>query len=116
MTMTRPSTARLSTSHLSLLSFLSSALALGLLLALLLTALKTRETAEGQTVQAQAFATPQEAADALIDAAEKYDVAALQGILGLDVRDIIQIGEPVRDRQQAAEFSKQAREKNSVVL
>lgn len=60
------------------------------------------------------FATPQEAADALIDAAEKFDVAALEGIFGPDGRDIIHTGEPVADKQQATAFAALAREKKSV--
>jgi hypothetical protein len=66
--------------------------------------------------KAKAFATPQEAADALIDAAEKYDVAALEEILGPGARDVIETGEPVRDREQVAEFAKRAREKKNVVV
>jgi hypothetical protein len=38
---------------------------------------------------AKAFDTPQEAADALIDAAEKFDVGALEEILGSDGDEIV---------------------------
>jgi hypothetical protein len=66
--------------------------------------------------KAMTFATAQQAADALIEAAEKYDVAALEQILGPDARDIIHTGEPVRDREQALEFAKLAREQKSVAV
>jgi hypothetical protein len=66
--------------------------------------------------KARTFATPQEAVDALIDAAEKFDVAALAEILGPDAGDIIETGEPVQDREIAAEFAKLAREKKNVAV
>src|SRR5678815_730366 len=47
----------------------------------------------------KAFASAQEAADALIDAAEKFDEMALAEILGPDSYDIIHTGEPARDRE-----------------
>jgi len=66
--------------------------------------------------KAKAFTTARQAADALIDAAEKYDVAALEEILGSGARDVISTGEPVRDREMAAEFAKQARTKKHVAV
>ncbi len=62
------------------------------------------------------FATAQEAADALIDAAEKFDVTALEQIFGKDGRDIVLTGETVRDREIATAFAAQAREKKSVIV
>lgn len=62
------------------------------------------------------FSTPQQAADALIDAAEKFDGPALEQIFGTDGRDIVFTGETVRDREVAAAFAAQAREKKSVVV
>jgi hypothetical protein len=64
----------------------------------------------------KAFETAQQAADALIDAAEKYDEAALKEILGPDSFDITHTGEPARDRENAAAFAAQARTKMSVDL
>ena len=61
------------------------------------------------------FTTAQQAADALIAAAEKYDVAALEAILGPDGSDLITTGDPVLDKNQAAEFASHAREKLSLV-
>ena len=83
------------------------------------------DTAGAQTVKSTAapsnakprmFATPQQAADALIDAAEKFDVAALEDIFGPEGRDIIRTGEDVQDREQARAFAAQARKKKSVAL
>ena len=66
--------------------------------------------------KAKAFPNPEEAATALIDAAEKYDETALLQILGPDSFDIIHTGEPARDREVAKEFASQARAKNNVAL
>ena len=62
----------------------------------------------------KSFATAEEAANALIDAAEKFDETALVEILGPDSYDIIHTGEPARDREVAKEFATQARVKNHV--
>jgi hypothetical protein len=62
------------------------------------------------------FATAQQAADALIDAAEAFDVPALEQIFGPAGRDLVLTGEPVYDRQVAAAFAAQARNKKSVVV
>jgi hypothetical protein len=66
--------------------------------------------------KARSFATAREAADALIDAAEKYDVTTLTEILGPDSYDIIHTGEPARDREVAQKFAEQARLKTNVAL
>jgi hypothetical protein len=68
------------------------------------------------TPRSKAFATPQDAANSLIDAAEKYDEAALTEILGPDSNDIIHTGEPARDSEKTKEFAAQARAKMSVEL
>jgi hypothetical protein len=60
------------------------------------------------------FPTAQDAANALIDAAEKYDEAAITEILGPDSYDIVHTGEPARDREVAKEFASLARAKTSV--
>lgn len=64
--------------------------------------------------QAMTFASPQLAAKALIDAAEKFDVATLVDIFGPQGEGIVLTGEFPQDRQRALEFAAQAREKNSV--
>lgn len=66
------------------------------------------------TAKAKSFSSAQAAADALIDAAEKFDLAALTEILGPDSYDIIHTGEPARDREVAQKFAEQARIKTKV--
>ena len=63
---------------------------------------------------AKGFATPQQAADVLIAAAEKFDVAALAQIFGPGGEDIVFSGEFAQDRQHAADFVAEAHEKKSV--
>jgi len=65
-------------------------------------------------VGAKTFDTPQEAAGELIAAAEKFDVRALEEIFGPEGDDIVLSGEYPQDRQLAADFAVEAREKNSV--
>ena len=72
------------------------------------------QTTSTPAVRAEGFATPQEAANALIDAAEKYDAPALEKILGPDANDIIHSGEPARDAELAKAFATQARTKMNV--
>ena len=74
-------------------------------------------TANAQlAARGKAFATAKQAADALIDATEKYDEAALTQILGPDSSDIIHTGEPARDAENSKAFAAQARAKMSVNL
>ena len=60
------------------------------------------------------FATPQQAANALVDAAEKFDVRGLEEIFGQDGDDIVLSGEYPQDRQRASDFAAQARDKKNV--
>jgi len=62
----------------------------------------------------RSFDTPQQAADALIEAAGKFDEAALIQIFGPGGKDIVFGGELAQDRKHAADFVAQAREKKSV--
>ncbi len=61
------------------------------------------------------FATAQEAADALITAAESFDRAALKAILGPEADYLVAPGEPAKDRETALAFAARAREKRAVV-
>jgi len=63
---------------------------------------------------ARTFDTPQQAAKVLIAAAEGFDVAELVQIFGPGGDDIVFSGEYAQDRQHAASFVTEAREKNSV--
>jgi Protein of unknown function (DUF2950) len=60
------------------------------------------------------FATPQQAADALIEAAQSYDLPALEKILGPESEDLLSSEDPVRDKNTAAEFAAKARQKTEV--
>ena len=64
----------------------------------------------------KSFPSAQDAANALIDAAEKYDETALTEILGPDSYDILHTGEPARDREVAKQFAEQARVKTNVAM
>jgi len=72
-------------------------------------------TAPAVSAQAlETFATPQQAADALIKAAEKFDVDALVEIFGPGGEGIVLTGEFPQDRQRALDFAVHAREKSIV--
>jgi hypothetical protein len=62
----------------------------------------------------KSFDTPQQAADALIEAADKFDTTALTEIFGPEGDDIVFSGEVAQDRRHAADFAAEAREKKSV--
>src|SRR5205809_53912 len=59
------------------------------------------------------FDTPKQAADALIQVAANFDVAAAKEILGPDGEDIVASEDPVQDKNRAAEFAAKATEKMS---
>jgi Protein of unknown function (DUF2950) len=63
---------------------------------------------------AKVFDTPQQAADALVDSAAKFDVDALVEIFGPDGDDVVLTGEFPQDRQRASDFAAEAREKKTV--
>jgi hypothetical protein len=68
---------------------------------------------EPKVVQ-QTFATPEEAAEAFVAAAEQFDVEAMKSILGSDSIDLVVTRDEVADRNQAAEFTTRAREMTRV--
>ena len=70
--------------------------------------------ARGISVGAKTFDTSQQAADALVRAAGQFDETALAQIFGPDGHDIAFTGDVVQDRQRAAEFAAEAREKTKV--
>ena len=61
-----------------------------------------------------AFASAETAADAVIAAAKKFDVAKLVEIFGVGGEEIVLSGEFARDRQHALDFAAQAEQKHSV--
>ena len=60
------------------------------------------------------FGTIHEAAVALIDATQRFDVSALVQIFGPEAEDILFTDEAPLDRQRAADFASQANEKRNV--
>ncbi len=62
----------------------------------------------------ETFPSARAAADALVSAAEKFDVEALKKILGPDGEDLVITEDAVADRNQAAAFAAKAREKLAV--
>lgn len=67
-------------------------------------------------IRAKMFTSPQQAADELVDAAEKFDVRALEEIFGPDGDDIVFSGEYPQDRQRASDFAAEARKKKRVSI
>jgi hypothetical protein len=57
------------------------------------------------------FATPEEAIQAAIDAAEHNDTAVLLQLFGPDGKHIVESGDPAQDKDLRAEFARSAREK-----
>ena len=74
---------------------------------------KSDAASTAQPAQKQ-FDTPQQAADALVQVAANFDVAAAKEILGPDSEDIVASEDPVQDKNRAAEFAAKAKEKMSV--
>jgi hypothetical protein len=62
----------------------------------------------------KSFATPQKAAEALIEAAASYDVPVLLEIFGPDGKDFVSSGDPVRDKSYAESFVAKAKEKTVI--
>ena len=71
--------------------------------------------AAAQTGQ-KTFATPQEAAQALVDAASANDTAAMLRIFGPAGKDIAQSGDAAADKENREKFAAMARQKMSVEL
>jgi hypothetical protein len=81
------------------------------------TATKTRRqaTTVHSAAAVKTFDTPQQAANALINAADQFNVGTLQELFGAN-HDVVLSGEYAHDRQRAKEFATLAREKNEVSI
>jgi len=86
----------------------------GLLISQEAPAKATPAAAGGIPAGVKTFDSPQQAADALVSAADQFDTTALAEIFGPDGHDIVFTGEVAQDRQRAADFAAEAREKKSV--
>src|SRR5213082_3578906 len=74
---------------------------------------KSEAASASQPAQKQ-FDTPKQAADALVQVAANFDVAAAKEILGPDGEDIVASEDPVQDKNRAQAFAAKAKEKMSV--
>ena len=70
----------------------------------------------GSTAGPRSFDTPQQAADALIDAAARFNEQTLIHIFGPGGDDIVLTGEYPQDRKRAQDFAAQAREHMTVAV
>jgi DUF2950 family protein len=78
-------------------------------------ALTTRALAQAQSqASGEGFATPKEAANALIQAAANFDVPALLKILGKSGEDLVESADTVGDKNRAERFAALAKEKTEV--
>ena len=68
-----------------------------------------------QTTAAATFATPEEAAKALVQAAKNNDTAAMLKLFGPDAKDIVQSGDPAADKAAREEFAQRAAAKMKIV-
>jgi len=87
---------------------------LGLSVAQQTAANKAPTTTSVPATAAKSFATPQQAADALVAAAENFDENALEQLFGPSGDDVYLTGEYPQDRRRAADFAVEAREKKTV--
>ncbi len=62
------------------------------------------------------FDTPDQASQALLKAAEPYDVPTLLEILGPDGKDLVTSEDPVADKNNAIAFAARVREKSSIKI
>jgi len=66
------------------------------------------------SAQVKTFDTPEAAAQAVIDAASRNDVAALNAIFGPNCKGIITSGDPKQDEQERAQFARMAQSKHHI--
>jgi hypothetical protein len=64
----------------------------------------------------RSFASPREAAEALIDAAEHNDTTVLLKLFGPEGKDIVQSGDPAEDQRARMEFARRAQEKLDIEI
>jgi hypothetical protein len=74
------------------------------------------QSAPSQPSEQKAFATPQEAVDALIKAAGSPDLPAILAILGPQAKDLVSSEDSVQDKNRLMTFAEKARAKNTVTL
>jgi hypothetical protein len=72
--------------------------------------------ASGHVIPPKTFATPEEAADALIDAAARVDAAALEQILGTEGKELVFTDEPAQNKEIVKTFADLAQKKKEVAI
>lgn len=77
---------------------------------------KQRESVQSQAQEQKPFATPQEAAEALIKAARDFNLPALKEILGPHAEDLVSTEDAVQDKHRAINFAEKADEKNTITV
>jgi hypothetical protein len=77
---------------------------------------ETIAAANAQAAKQLSFSTPQDAANALIAAAEKYDVSALLGIFGTAGEDFISSADTVEDKKNSIAFGNAAHKSNEILI
>jgi hypothetical protein len=78
--------------------------------------LSAAAVANAQAPAERNFATPQEAAQALVDATSQNDDAAFLKLFGPQGKDIVQSGDPAEDKSSHASFARRAHEKMDVQI
>ena len=91
---------------------------LSLLCAMSLPALAYSQQNPAETTKPaqKTFATPNEAANAFIQATANFDTSALTEILGPDGEKLVSSEDPVQDKNIAVAFAAKAHEKNSIAI
>ena len=95
------------------------ALLVGILLCVLAVPLHAQLTPKAvppSTPAQKVYDTPQQAAEALVQAAASYDAPVLLEIFGRDGKDFIASADPAQDKNIAAAFAAKAKEKNVVTI
>jgi Protein of unknown function (DUF2950) len=82
----------------------------GLLLAALLALGAAGQAEIAAAAEQKSFASPEAAANALIEAARNDDIQQMLAILGPDAKDIVSSGDPVQDKAATARFAAAARQ------
>jgi hypothetical protein len=80
------------------------------------TATAASSAATTQAEGAESFDTPEQAADALVDAAARFDTAALGRLLGPGQSDVVLTGDDATDRKRAEAFAAQAHEHKRIYI
>jgi hypothetical protein len=71
-------------------------------------------SAQAQSPALKTFDSPDAAAQAVISAAEKNDLAELRALFGANSKAILSCGNPEQDKQERAEFAKLARTNHTI--